>query len=432
MELSMRQADHEFAPKMKEIDSWSKAVELMAEFCRRSARISHLLEGVPHHWESGRRRACQSLLFGTVRHLGLLEKVLDEFLQRKPKNRIWAALLVASWEIYERPDRTAKVVHNAVGKIGDFAGKSGRGLANAVLRKVAARLEELRSFEPKGSNELAWRYSHPEWRVKRWIKQFGESETKSFLEWNQREAGVFARWQRDPVDLDCLQPVEDVDGFFHLAAGSWETIEPYLDQGRLYVQNPAARLAPDLLLRNLKGDRILDLCAAPGGKSLYIEAKVGTEIGTIHSLDLAGPRFERMEHNFKRYATKRIQAVAADLFECAPSSLGRFAGVLIDVPCSNSGVLQHKIDAKWRQSEAGLNALLGLQSELLAQAALFVEEGGCLVYSTCSVDEEENAGIVNAFLETERGASFKLEDSTKSVPWIDRCDGAGAFLLRKR
>ncbi|MDQ8187990.1 RsmB/NOP family class I SAM-dependent RNA methyltransferase [Pelagicoccus sp. SDUM812002] len=392
--------------------------------------MSHLLEQMPPQWDSGKRRTCQSLLFGTVRHIRLLERALDEFLRRRPKPLVWASLLVASRELMENPDRGAKIVHHAVERIGKRFSKVEKGLANAVLRKVAGRLPELLCMEPSAAKDLAWRYSHPEWLVNRWIEQFGLEETVAFLRWNQAEAGVFARWQWDPEELEELKPLGDGSPFFRVEPGSWRVISPLIEAGRLYVQNPAASLAPSLLLDAVGQGRLLDLCAAPGGKGLFMDSIAPTEIREIVSVDLAGPRFERMKGNYDRYQAKRVRALAADIFELEQESVGVFDGVLLDAPCSNSGVLQHKVDARWRQSPEGLVDLVELQGRLLASASGFVKDGGALVYSTCSVDTDENESVVSAFLETEKGKPFALEESKLSLPWRDARDGAGVFLLR--
>ncbi|MDQ8183203.1 RsmB/NOP family class I SAM-dependent RNA methyltransferase [Pelagicoccus sp. SDUM812005] len=393
--------------------------------------MSHLLEQMPTHWDAGTRRTCQSLLFGTVRHIRLLEKALDEFLRRRPKPAVWASLLVASRELMENPDRSAKIVHHAVERIGKRFSKVEKGLANAVLRKVAQRLPELQDVVSSDAKDLAWRYSHPKWLVKRWLKQFGLEETIAFLKWNQEEAGLFARWQREPEELEALSPLGDGSPFFRVIPGSWQWIASYIEEGRLYVQNPAAGLAPQLLLDAVGSGRVLDLCAAPGGKGLFMESVAGEGIEEIVSVDLEGPRLERMKGNFERYRAKRLRALGADLFELDAASTGLFDGVLLDAPCSNSGVLQHKVDARWRQSPQGLEELLALQARLLAAASAFVKEGGALVYSTCSVDAEENEGIVSAFLQTEKGKPFALVESKLSLPWRDARDGAGVFLMRR-
>ncbi len=411
-------------------DSWSVAVDLVANFSRKPARMSHLLEQMPQDWDAGKRRTCQSLLFGTIRHIRLLEKALDEFMRRRPKPLVWASLLVASRELMENPERSAKIVHHAVEGIGKRFSKVEKGLANAVLRRVAMRLPELLQQDCRKSSDLAWRYSHPEWLVQRWLDQLGLEETIAFLKWNQAEAGIFARWQREPEVLQALTPLGDDSAFFRVESGSWQSIARYLEEGRLYVQNPAAGIAPKLLLDAVGSGAVLDLCAAPGGKGLLMESYAGPGVERIVSVDLAGPRFERMKGNYERYGAKRLEAFAGDIFELDAAKIGLFDGVLLDAPCSNSGVLQHKVDARWRQSPQGLRDLLELQSRLIAASARFVRPGGVLVYSTCSVDAEENAGVVEAFLETEKGKLFALEESKSSLPWKDGRDGAGVFLLR--
>ncbi|MBK1880668.1 RsmB/NOP family class I SAM-dependent RNA methyltransferase [Pelagicoccus mobilis] len=412
-------------------DSWSVAVDLTADFLQRPARMSHLLEKMPDGWDSGKRRACQSLLFGTVRHIRLLEKALDAFLKRRPKAKLWAALLVASWELMDEPEQAAKVVHHAVSRIGGRFSKPEKGLANAVLRKVAGRLPELLEMEVRTPADLAWRYSHPKWLVKRWLKQFGLEDTIAFLQWNQSEAGVFARWQRDSQELEALSRIEGCEGFFRLRAGGWGEVFSYIEEGRLYVQNPAASLAPRLLLKSVEKGRLLDLCAAPGGKGLLLEAEASAGVQEIVSVDLDGPRFERMKSNFTRYGAKRLRAEARDVMDLSPDKLGSFEGVLLDAPCSNSGVLQHKIDARWRQTSEGLRELESLQRGLLEAASGMVRDGGVLVYSTCSVDTAENESLVSAFLESEKGKHFTLESSQVSLPWRDARDGAGVLLLRR-
>lgn len=412
-------------------DSWSLAVDLVASFSKQPARMSHLLERIPQSWDAGKRRTCQSLLFGTVRHIRLLEKALDSFLRRRPKPLVWASLLVASRELMENPERGAKIVHHAVERIGMRFSKTEKGMANAVLRKVSEKLSDLLQTKLSDTEDLAWRYSHPKWLVKRWLKQLGWEQTVKFLEWNQQEAGVFARWQGETVDLDALVPLSDGSRFFRLVPGSWQWIAPHIEKGELYIQNPAAGLAPQLLLGAVESGRVLDLCAAPGGKGLFMDSVAGEGIEEIVSVDLEGPRFERMKGNFARYRAKRLRAVSADIFDLDADSLGRFEGVLLDAPCSNSGVLQHKVDARWRQSPEGLQELLELQSRLLAAAADFVKDGGALVYSTCSIDKEENEDIVSAFLDTEKGKFFARVEMKLSLPWNDARDGAGVFLLKR-
>ena len=124
--------------------------------------------------------------------------------------------------------------------------------------------------------------------------------------------------------------------------------------------------------------------------------------------------------------------MAADLFELDEKEQGRFEAVLLDAPCSNSGVLQKKPDAKWRLSTERISDLIALQFRMLTKASELVGENGLLVYSTCSVDVKENEGVVNRFLDSEMGRRFSLVERVTSQPWITGHDGAGAALLRRQ
>ncbi len=413
-------------------DSWSLAAGLVEEYVRRPARLSHLLERLPGDLEPGRRRACQSLLFGVVRHLRLLERALDGFLRKRPRLPVWAILLVASRELMESPEASAKIVHHAVNEIGERFSKAEKGLANAVLRKVPDRLRALQAEPAESPEDLAWRFSHPLWRVRRWVEQFGLEETRKLLEWNQEDPELFG-WLVGDVESSSFSFLEETTwpGFFRLAKSAWEELQPLLEEGRFYVQNPAAGIAPCLLAEGFSGGRVLDLCAAPGGKSLLLRRLLGDRLDRLVSVDLAGPRFERMRANFQRCGMDRLQPLAGDLRDLDPVELGLFEAVLLDAPCSNSGVLQRKVDARWRMDESGLAALRVLQNQLLASASALVKPGGILVYSTCSVDRDENEDVVAAFLRSESGRDYLLETETLCLPWRENRDGAGVAVLRR-
>ncbi|MDQ8203021.1 RsmB/NOP family class I SAM-dependent RNA methyltransferase [Pelagicoccus sp. SDUM812003] len=411
-------------------DSWSLAVEMVSEFLRKPARLSHLMERLPPDLDRGTRRTCQSLLYGTVRHLSLLQKALGECLRKRPKPPVMACLLVASLELMQRPENKAKIVHFAVGKMGRRFGPPQKSLANAVLRKVSLRLPELLSGGADTAEDMSWRYSHPQWLVQRFLDQFGKEDAQALLRWNQREAEVFARWQGEPEPSGALDETQ-WSGFFRVRREGWAEVERLLQEGRLYVQNPGARIAPELLAQGFSGGRVLDLCSAPGGKSLLIDSLLGPELEEIVAFDLAGPRFEKMLENLRRYRSRRIRAVAGDVESLSPEALGTFEAVLLDTPCSNTGVLQHKVDARWRLKPEDLQALTELQLRFLKRAAPCVADGGALIYSTCSIDREENEAVVERFLESAEGRGFVIESGVVSMPWVHGHDGSGAFRMRR-
>ncbi len=410
--------------------SWSCAVELTSRFLNKPARLSHLLERLPTAMDPGSRRRCQFLLFGVVRNWSFLESNLDAFLRKRPRVGMWAALLVASFELMADPKKSAQIVDHAVGRIGKKFSKSEKSLANAVLRKVAQGIQETSQQVPADSASMATRYSHPVWLIERWIEQFGYEDATLFARWNQEEPEIYFLPLDGAKSAD-LGQCTDWEPYRRGTDMNWTELVESLDAGTIYIQNPGARLAPNLIVKHFHGGRILDLCAAPGGKSFYLERMLGDTIEEIVSVDLPGPRFERLLSNVKRFGSGRLRSLASDLLELDEKALGRFEAVLLDAPCSNSGVLQKKPDAKWRLSRERISELVELQSRMLAKASEFVGGNGLLVYSTCSIDSAENEQVVERFLESDLGRNFERLESSVSLPWVTGHDGAGAFLLRR-
>ena len=414
--------------------SWDWVVDAVARFLEKPARLQHLLERLPQEAGPGERRRSQYLLYGVIRHKGLLEKLLGEFLSRPPRRHVQAALLVAAYELMAEPDKRPLIVDNAVTRIGrGREGKGAKGLANAVLRKAANRLPELLAVEPTDADGLSWRCSHPKWLVKRWLAEFGLERTKRLLDWNLKEPEVFVLPVRD-YDLSAHSDVFErvgENGYWKLNSGNWATLEPLLESGKVYVQNPASGVAPRLLAERVKSGRILDLCSAPGGKAIALDQLCADEVEEIVCLDLAGRRFERLQSNLRRCA-KRCATLEGDLFEIDASSLGTFQGVLLDAPCSNLGVLQRKLDVKWRLSPAMLDQLPKQQLDFLKAASRFVAPQGSLIYSLCSFDRSEGEEVVRAFLDSESGAKFRLSESEVILPGEKNADGGLVYSLVRR
>ncbi|HWA87932.1 MAG TPA: RsmB/NOP family class I SAM-dependent RNA methyltransferase, partial [Opitutus sp.] len=261
--------------------------------------------------------------------------------------------------------------------------------------------------------------------------------------------GTTAATADDGRPPDFLKPTPWA-GFFEIPPGRWAEVEPLLKSGKIYLQDPGTRLAVDLLAPQA-GEVVLDACAAPGGKSLLIaDAMAGekrgggaappeTSRGRLVAMDLPGARIDRLRENLSRVpAAVDVALVQGDLRE-NPAALfkehklpAEYAAVLLDVPCSNTGVMRHRVDVKWRLQEGDFHKHPRQQLALLTAAARLVAPGGRIVYSTCSIDTEENEHVVREFLASRGGAVFALEASAASYPWIAGHDGAAAFLLRKK
>lgn len=417
---------------------WVAAVGLVERWLARAERVDALLEGLASDLNAQERARAQQLFYGVVRWASRLEAALAGLMARPPRTKVKAVLLVAGFELLEEGATAegvvAKVVHHAVEQAKTVCSPKEARLVNAVARKMAERLA-VKPADP--ATELA----HPEWLVTRWTRQFGAETTRKLMEWNQQPAPVYARWRRAGDVPDFLAPTR-WPGFFEVRAGHWDEVRRLAAEGALYLQDPSTRLSIELLAPQ-RGETILDACAAPGGKSLAMADLM--QSGKVVALDEPGvpgrpdPRIMRLRDNLSRApAGVEVALVEADLTKVntvfyrnlnLPES---YDAVLLDAPCSNTGVMRHRIDVKWRLQDGDFVRHQQQQLSLLHAAARLVRAGGRLVYSTCSLDADENDGVVKAFLASRVGSRAKLVRSIQAYPWVDGHDGAGAFLFEMR
>ena len=431
-------------------DAWNAAAGLRTRWLDNHERVDTLLGGLPTALGRAGRAHCQHLLFDAVRHFGRIEAALAPLFVKPPRAKLRAALLITGGELIDAgaaaakdEGKTARIIHHAVERTKSFASPAEARVVNAVARKLAVALASSAAPGATASSaELAAWFSHPEWLVQRWLTQFGPEQTRALLEWNQQNAPVFTRW-RDPQSPppEWLKPTA-WEHFFEVPVGHWSDVEALLAAGKLYLQDPATRLAVGLLAPE-PGETVLDLCAAPGGKSLLIADALaaGTTptkgTGRIIALDLPGPRIDRLKENLSRVGGVEVALVQGDaalvdakLFR-AHGLPTEYTAILLDAPCTNTGVMRHRVDVKWRLQAGDFRKHGSQQLALIHAAARLVAPGGRLVYSTCSVDQEENERVVTEFFASRAGGPFKLEQSVVSQPWASGHDGAAAFLLRR-
>ncbi|RXK53245.1 RNA methyltransferase [Oleiharenicola lentus] len=411
---------------------WVAAAGLVERWLARSERVDTLLEGLAAGLSPQERARAQQLFYGVVRWASRLEAALAGLMAHQPRTKVKAVLMIAGFELLEGgPDLTAKVIHHAVERAKSVTSPKEARLVNAVARKMADRL----TVSPA---DLATEFAHPEWLVNRWTRQFGLETTRKLLEWNQQPAPVYARWRSDAPVPAFLAPTQWA-GFYEVKAGHWDEIRKLATEGALYLQDPSTRLCIGLLAP-VAGESILDACAAPGGKSLFIADTMKT--GKVVALDEPAapgkpdPRLQRLKENLSRAPHGvNVAMVEADLakvntvFYRNLSLPESYDAVLLDAPCSNTGVMRHRIDVKWRLQDGDFARHAQQQLSLLHAAARLVRPGGRLVYSTCSVDADENDGVIKAFLASRVGSRAKLVRSVQAYPWTDGHDGAGAFLF---
>jgi 16S rRNA (cytosine967-C5)-methyltransferase len=427
--------------------SWAEAAGVIARWLDRRERIDELLQGLPARMPTAERARCQHLVFGVIRNFGRIDGELSRLVAHAPRFPTRAALLLAGFELLEagpNPSEeglVARIVHHAVERTKELASPAEARMVNAVVRKLAARLVAAPPPKVAPAAALAEYFSHPEWLVARWLRHFGAAPTRALLEWNQQPAPVHARWRGDGGPPEWLKATAWPE-FYEIPSGRWADVEPLLKAGAIYLQDPGTRLAVELLGVQ-PGEAVLDACAAPGGKSLQLAdhlhraAGAGAAAGRIVALDVPGPRIERLKENLARARGVEVALVQCDLLRGASHELKDhslpplYPAVLLDVPCSNTGVMRHRVDVKWRLQEGDFRKHARQQLELLHAAARLVAPGGRLVYSTCSVDPEENEAVVREFFNSRAGGPFKLERSVVSLPWETGHDGAAAFRLRR-
>ena len=418
--------------------AWATAARLLVRWLADHERIDALLGGLTGAPGRAERARCQHLLYGAVRHLGRLEAALRPMLAHPPRAELRAVLLLAGFELIEAAGdngQIAKVVHHAVEQAKIIASPSEARLVNAVARRLAGVLAaQSVPGQLATADALAEWYSHPAWLVQRWLIQFGASSTRALLEWNQQPAPVYARW-RDPAHpVPAWMKPSSWAGFFEIPPGHWDELGALLIAGRIYLQDPGARLAAELVDPQ-PGESVLDLCASPGGKSLSLADAMGT--GRIVAVDRADARIDRLKENLARAGQVEVALVLGDVLSGLELNLREhrlpdsYPAVLLDAPCTNTGVMRHRVDVKWRLQDGDFLRHSQQQLALLHAAVRLVAPGGRLVYSTCSLDAEENGKVVDAFFASRAGGPFRLERQIMSRPWESGHDGAGVFLLRR-
>lgn len=311
------------------------------------------------------RRFYRKLYFETFRHMGFINKCLKKYLQKDPGAGAKAALALGITQlifIRDVPDYAA--VNESVGLIKD----SKRGLVNAVMRKVIADRDTLlEQYTP--ADEF------PQWLMERWNKRYGKKNVQSFYSCMNEAPQMYAV---NKVTAE-ISKVEDFD-------------EP---DPELYYMDAASATIPTLA-GDVKPFRILDCCAAPGGKTMVLSRKYPD--AQIFAVEKSKKRFEKLKEFVKELGLSNVTVVNADInaFEAGAD----FDLVLLDAPCSALGTIRKHPEVRWLRKPADLKRNNIIQKEMIEKVSGFVSDGGALIYSVCTFEPEETVDIVNPFMES--------------------------------
>lgn len=276
------------------------------------------------------------------------------------------------------------------------------------------------------SSCLSVTYSYPEWLIQRWLRRYGKDDTIEICKAGNRTPRLFLRINQRKISTREYVTLLNQNGIpSHtvndaVVVGDVAVSEiPGFAEGLFFVQDVSAMKVAEFLKAE-KSDVVLDLCAAPGGKTTHIAELVG-DTGWIHAVDISLKRLQLIKENCRRMGLRNVTLVCGDASEGRLPFHTQFERVLIDAPCSNTGVLARRAEARWRLKESDIEKLASLQYSILKTGTSMLKAGGSLVYSTCSIEPEENHAVIEKFLDTE--SQFFLEAEEYCLPGMPAGDG---------
>jgi 16S rRNA (cytosine967-C5)-methyltransferase len=366
------------------------------------------------------------LFYGVLRNLTLLDFWIGCLRVSRIETNVRDFLRLGLYQVLllKTPEHAA--VHETVA----IAPQKQRSIINAVLR--AATRQRCDLLARADEQPLFVRTSHPQFLVERWQENFGAEYTEELCKWNNRPAPIYGRINRTKIDPEAFLKL--YPGSRPLTASSdfveFNTLPRVaLDSGHCYIQDPSTAIACQLLDPK-PGEKILDACAAPGGKTAYL-AQLMQNQGIIIACDRDRERLQILKGNASRLGATIVRAVRHDWTLNRPPeeilSIAPFDRVLLDAPCTNSGVIRRRIDVRWRLRPEDFSQMSNEQMIILRAVFRLLKPGGTLVYSTCSLEPEENEKVVRR-LRAEL-PNLDLQAEKDSFPFRDGFDGAFAAKL---
>ena len=394
--------------------AWAKGHDYAETLIERHAQRRKL--------SSADRGLLQAILFGVLRHRRLLDEWIGKLRDGKVDAETRDILRVGLCQllILGLPD------HAAVNETVEAGKASVRSLINAVLRR--ATLSRKRLLDEVSDLPQPVAHSHPDWLYNRWRAAFGTHDAISIMEWNNLPAVNYFRVNPLAPAPESLpgKAVENAPGFYQIDGPLPSAL---LASGSVYIQDPATRHSVELLDPQ-PGERILDACAAPGGKAFLIAAALGSA-GNLVCTDSNEKRLPRLEENLARlHAGKATIAVHDWTRPPPPEWHGAFDGILLDMPCSNTGVIRRRVDVRWRLQAPDIAKIAVTQRKILENALVCLKPGGRIVYSTCSIERTENLELVEAFLADH--PEYILHSTREALPFRDKTDGAFAARIERK
>jgi 16S rRNA (cytosine967-C5)-methyltransferase len=380
------------------------------------------------------------LVYGIVRRKLALEYIEQKFIPRRPEDFILAVLHVGVYQLcfMDNVEEFA-AVHETVEAIKSRRHKDAiraAGMINAVLRNVQEEKAAILKNLEKQSDEI--RFSHPESLINRWVKQYGERDTRQLCEWNNQPSETILRVEPARIaPAEFIKALEaagieaarhlfpSAETFLILPRGVAVPNVPGYKEGWFTVQDPATSVSVELLDPQ-PGESVLDACAAPGGKTAMMAGLMEGK-GELIAMDVYDDRLDTLKDTITRTGWDFVKILKGDAEKGFPTKGKMFDAILLDVPCLNTGVLRRRVDARWRINRERIELLKKTQWQILTAMSKCVKSGGRIVYSTCSLEVEENEELVSRWAREHK--EFRLVKAKRLFPPKSGTDGAYAALL---
>jgi 16S rRNA (cytosine967-C5)-methyltransferase len=462
------------------------AVEVLNHYDPKRDYAGSILEGLQH--ETDQRQRATDLVFGTLRNRRAIDMVITEFSGR-PVKRIQEKLLnvirIGTYELIYCPSTEQYAIVNEAVVNAKAAGTTRQsGFVNAVLRQIARHISNRQVPLSKGNagntlpqtpatgcqfdtaflpdrqerpvEYLSMAFSLPEWLVAGWLAKFGEESTRQICFASNRRPSIYLRPNPLKTTTEALTEklrdagidleVNAEDSMIRIISPRAISQLPGFTDGEFSVQDISAS-KPVRMLNPRPDWKILDLCAAPGTKTAQLAEVTGDLPHEIKSLpisqgeakiiatDIDNRRLEMVRENINRLGINSVDIVPYERAVREPPLRAperQFDCILLDVPCSNTGVLAKRIEVRYRIEPKVIRELTGLQSKLLSTAAKILKPGGLICYSTCSIQKTENNELVENFLKENQ--DFSLESQQLTLPTAEGFDHDGGYaaILAKR
>ena len=385
----------------------------------------------------------RELVYGVLRNKLYLDHLLLQLIPRGLKGQRRRTMTLLRMGLYQIIFMESVPDYAAVSETVKLARRylTGRdGFINGVLRGYLRKQDQLQLPDRKKElvRFLSVRYSYDEWIVRLWLDQYGEEKAEELLAAGNETPPLSIRVNRLKTDTESLQASLTKKGYqvfpgslserALFVKGSNLLDTPEYHQGLFSIQDESSILAADSLGAE-KGETIFDICAAPGGKTLALAEMMGDQ-GTIRAFDLYEHKLALLEEEAKRLGITIVQIRVNDGTKQIEELREKADRVMVDAPCSGLGVVRRKPEIKYRVQEDGGRELAALQLKLLQTSSGYVRKGGILQYSTCTINQRENAGVVTGFLK--RNQDFELISSRQLLTGKDETDGFFICKMRRR